>query len=164
MESDLHDLFLDELADMLHAEKQITKALPKLIKAVESDELRGALEDHLEETQNQISRIEEVFATLDEKSKTKACKGMQGILEEGEEMLTEMKGTAALDASVIAGAQKVEHYEIASYGTLVAWAEEMGHDKATQLLKESLDEEKAADERMTEIAESLANERAEREA
>jgi ferritin-like metal-binding protein YciE len=160
MDSDLHDLFLDELADMLHAERQITKALPKLIKAAEASELRTALQDHLAETQKQIARIEQVFASLDEKVEAKPCKGMQGILEEGDEMVKEMKGTTALDAVIIAGGQKVEHYEIASYGTLVAWAEKMGHDEAARLLGESLAEEKAADEKLTEIAESLANEKA----
>ena len=161
LQNDLHDLFLDELADMLHAEKQITKALPKLIKATETDELRGALQDHLEETQNQVSRIEQVFASLDEKSATKPCKGMEGILAEGDELVSETKGTSALDAAIISAAQKVEHYEIASYGTLAAWAKELGHDKAAELLNESLAEEKAADEKLTEVAESVANEKAE---
>jgi ferritin-like metal-binding protein YciE len=160
MDSDLHDLFLDELADMLHAERQITKALPKLIKAAEAEELRTALEEHLAETQEQIARIEQVFTSLDEQVQAKPCKGMQGILEEGDEMVKEMKDTAALDAAIISGGQKVEHYEIASYGTLVAWAEKMGHDEAARLLGESLAEEKAADEKLTEIAESLANEKA----
>jgi ferritin-like metal-binding protein YciE len=162
-QNDLHDLFLDELADMLHAEKQITKALPKLIKATETEELRSALQDHLEETQNQVARIEQAFASLDEKSRTKPCKGMEGILAEGDELVSEMKGTSVLDAAIISAAQKVEHYEIASYGTLVAWAEELGHGKATELLNESLAEEKAADEKLTEVAESVANEKAEQE-
>jgi ferritin-like metal-binding protein YciE len=160
IDSDLHDLFLDELADMLHAERQITKALPKLIKAAEAEELRTALQDHLAETQQQINRIEQVFASLGEKVEAKPCKGMQGILEEGDEMVKEMKDTTALDAAIISGGQKVEHYEIASYGTLVAWAEKMGHDEAARLLGESLAEEKAADEKLTEIAESSANDKA----
>jgi ferritin-like metal-binding protein YciE len=162
-ENDLHDLFLDELADMLHAEKQITKALPKLIKAAEADELRSALEEHLEETEEQITRIEKVFASLDEKPQAKPCKGMAGILEEGDEMAKEMKDTSALDAAIIASAQKVEHYEIASYGTLIAWAEQMGHDEASQLLNQILEEEKRADEKLTEVAENLANEKAEQQ-
>jgi ferritin-like metal-binding protein YciE len=158
--SDLHDAFLDELADMLHAERQITKALPKLIKAAEADELRTALEDHLAETQQQIARIEEVFASLEEPVKAKPCDGMKGILEEGEDMVKEMKDTTALDAVIISGGQKVEHYEIASYGTLIAWATQMGHMEAARLLVENLEEEKAADEKLTEIAESLANAKA----
>jgi len=161
MNTELHELFLDELADMLHAEQQITKALPKLIKAAKSDELRTALEEHLEETNNQISRLEQVFESLDEKAKAKPCKGMKGILEEGDEMVKEMKETEALDATIISAAQKVEHYEIASYGTLIAWAEQMGHGDAAQLLKENLQEEKAADEKLSEVALSAANEKAE---
>jgi len=161
MNNDLHELFLDELADMLHAEQQITKALPKLIKVAESDELRTALESHLEETNNQISRLEQVFESLDEKSKAKPCKGMKGILEEGDEMVKEMKETEALDATIISAAQKVEHYEIASYGTLIAWAEQMGHGDAAQLLKENLQEEKNADEKLSEVALSAANQKAE---
>jgi ferritin-like metal-binding protein YciE len=159
--NELHELFLDELADALHAEQQLTKALHKMVKAAKSEELRTALEEHLEETNGHISRLEQVFELLDEKSKAKPCKGMKGILEEGDEMVKEMKDTGAIDATVIAAGQKVEHYEIASYGTLVAWAEQMGHDDAAQLLKQTLEEEKAADEKLTEIALSLANEKAE---
>jgi len=162
MDNSLHDLFLEELADTLHAEHQITKALPKLIKAAESEELRSGLEDHLEETEQQIDRIERVFKSLGEKVKTKPCEGMKGILKEGEEMVKEMKNTPSLDATIIAGCQKVEHYEIASYGTLIAWAKQMGHDEEAELLQESLDEEKSADEQLTEVAESSANQKAER--
>lgn len=161
MDNDLHELFLDELEDMLHAEQQITKALPKLIKVTESDELRTALEAHLEETNGHVSRLEQVFESLDEKSKAKTCKGMKGILDEGDEIVKEMKETSALDAAIIASAQKVEHYEIASYGTLIAWAEQMGHADAARLLKETLQEEKAADEKLSEIALSTANHEAE---
>ncbi len=159
-ENHLKEVFLDELADVLHAEKQITKALPKMIKAAESDELREALEEHLQETENQIDRLEQVFAECDAKAKTKPCKGMQGIIEEGEEMVKESKNTPALDAVIISAAQKVEHYEIASYGTLAAWAEQMGNDNAVRLLNEILEEEKAADEKLTEVACSMANEAA----
>jgi ferritin-like metal-binding protein YciE len=161
MDNDLHDLFLEELADMLHAEQQLTKALPKLIKAAESDELRTALENHLEETNGHISRLEQAFESLDEKVKTKPCKGMKGIIEEGDEMVKEMKDTGAIDATVIAAGQKTEHYEIASYGTLIAWAEQMGHADAVNLLKENLQEEKAADEKLTDIALAIANQKAE---
>jgi len=160
MNNELHELFLDELADMLHAEHQITKALPKMIKATESEELRSALEGHLEETKGQINRLEQAFASLEEKPKTKPCKGMKGILEEGDEMVKEEKETTALDAAVIAAGQKVEHYEIASYGTLIAWAEQMGHADAVQLLKQNLAEEKAADEKLSELALGGVNQKA----
>jgi ferritin-like metal-binding protein YciE len=163
MDNDLHELFLDELTDMYHAEHQLTKALPKMIRAAESEELRAALEGHLGETEEQITRLEKVFSALGEKAKSKPCKGMEGIVDEGEEMLKEMKGSAALDASLIAAGQKVEHYEIASYGTLVAWAEQMGHGEAVSLLRQNLDEEKAADEKLTDIALSLANQKAEQD-
>ena len=159
-ESDLHDLFLDELADTLSAEKQLTKALPKMAEAAESDELREAIESHLEETKQQVNRLEQVFKSLDETPRTKKCKRMEGILEEGEEMLEDEKDSSALDAALISGAQKVEHYEIASYGTLIAWAEKMGHQQAATLLKQNLKEEKAADEKLTELATAFANDKA----
>jgi ferritin-like metal-binding protein YciE len=163
MDTALHKLFLDELADVYHAEQQLTKALPKMIKAAESEELRQALESHLEETKQQISRLEEVAESLNETLKRKTCKGMQGIIAEGQEMLEEEEDSSALDAAIIAAAQKVEHYEIASYGTLCAWAELMGHDEAMQLLRQTLDEEEAADEKLTSVAESVANQRAQAE-
>ncbi len=161
MDNELHELFLDELADMLHAEKQLTKALPKLAKAAESDELREAFEAHLEETQTHISRIEQVFALLDKPAKAKKCPAMEGIVKEGSEVLDEYDGSPALDAALIAAAQKAEHYEIASYGCLCTWAESMGHDEALELLQATLEEEKAADEKLTEIATSVANAKAE---
>jgi ferritin-like metal-binding protein YciE len=154
---DLHELFLEELADIYNAEKQLTKALPKMAKACNADELRKAFETHLEETEEQMTRLEEVANGLEEKLKNKRCKGMEGLLEEGEEMMEEMEDSSALDAALIAAAQKVEHYEIASYGTLCAWAERMGHSSALRLLKQTLEEEEATDEKLTEIAESLAN-------
>jgi ferritin-like metal-binding protein YciE len=163
MESGLHELFLDELADIYNAEQQITKALPKMAKAAESDELRMAFEEHLEQTQEQIARLDQVFRTLGETMKRKTCKGMQGLIEEGSEVMEEHKGSAEIDAALIAAAQKVEHYEIATYGTLCAWAEQMGHEEALELLKQNIDEEETTDERLTELAESLANQRAELE-
>ena len=163
MENGLHELFLEELADVYSAEQQITKALPKMAKAAESDELRMAFEEHLEQTQEQIARLEQVFRSLNETLKRKTCKGMQGLIEEGSEMMQEHKGSSEIDAALIAAAQKVEHYEIASYGTLCTWAEQMGHDEALELLKQNIDEEETTDERLTEIAESLANQRAEQE-
>jgi len=161
MDSELHELFLDELADMYQGEHQLTKALPKLAKAAESDELKRAFQSHLEETENHISRLEQVFASLNEKPKSKKCRGMQGIIEESEEMMKEQKDSTALDATLISSAQKAEHYEIASYGTLAAWAEQMGHEDALRLLKETLSEEKASDEKLSELALYRANLKAE---
>ena len=163
MDNELHELFLDELADVYSAEQQLTKALPKLAKAAESDELREAIEQHLEETEEHISRLEQVAESLDESIKRKTCKAMKGLLEEGDEILKEWKNSTALDAALIAACQKVEHYEIATYGTLCAWAENMGHDEALKLLRQTEEEESAADEKLTEIAENIANERAQAE-
>jgi ferritin-like metal-binding protein YciE len=156
----LHELLVDGLRDAYHAEKQLTKALPKMAKAATSDELRDALETHLEETRQQIERLEQIFESLEEKAKAKPCAGMQGIIEEGQEHMGEADGDAA-DASLIASAQKAEHYEIAAYGTLEAWARRLGHEDAANLLQETLDEEKAADERLTELAEGFINAAAE---
>jgi ferritin-like metal-binding protein YciE len=161
MENPLHELFLDELADIYNAEQQLTKALPKMARAAESNELREAFQDHLQETQNQISRLDEVFQAVGESKKRKVCKAMQGLIEEGSEIMQEQKGSNAIDAALIAAAQKIEHYEIATYGTLCTWAEQMGHSEALDLLKQNIDEEEAADEKLTQIAESLANQHAE---
>jgi len=161
MDNDLHELFLDELADVYNAEQQLTKALPKMAKAAESDELREAFESHLEETQTHVTRLEEAVEKLGESLKRKTCAAMKGLVEEAQELMKEQKDSSALDAALIAAAQKVEHYEIASYGTLCAWAKQMGHDDALELLSETLEEEKAADEKLTSIAESIANTRAE---
>jgi ferritin-like metal-binding protein YciE len=163
MDQDLHELFLDELADVYNAEKQLTKALPKLAKAANSDELREALESHLEETEEHITRLEQVFESLDESVKNKTCKAMKGLVEEGDEIVKEQKDSSALDAGIIAACQKVEHYEIATYGTLCAWAEQMGHDQALELLRQTEEEEVAADEKLTEVAETIANQKAKRE-
>lgn len=160
MDNDLHELFLDELSDLHSAEKQLTKALPKMFKAAQSDELKSAIESHLEETEGHVDRLEKVFQSLDEKLKRKTCAAMEGLVEEASELLQEQKGKSSLDAAVIAAAQKVEHYEIASYGTVHAWALQMGHEEAAGLLKATLEEESAADEKLSEIAESLANETA----
>ena len=161
MNNELHELFLEELADIYSAEQQLTKALPKMAKAAESEELRQAFEEHLEQTEEQISRLDQVFESLGEKMKRKTCKAMQGLIEEGTEVMQEQKGSPAIDAALIASAQKVEHYEIATYGTLCTWAEQMGHHDALDLLKQSIEEEETTDERLTELAESIANERAE---
>ena len=156
MES-LRDLLVTELRDLYNAENQLVKALPKMAKAACSEELRQAFEDHLEETRGHADRVEQVAASLDEKLKKKRCKAMEGLLLEANEMLEEYKGERSLDAVMIAGAQKVEHYEIAGYGTLVEWARQMGHEEAVELLEATLAEEKAADEKLSEIARSVAN-------
>jgi len=157
MDNDLHELFLDELSDLYSAEKQLTKALPRMLKAAQSDELKTAIESHLQETEGHVDRLEDVFQSLGGKIKRKTCAAIEGLVKEASELLQEQKGKSSLDAAIIAAAQKVEHYEIASYGTVRAWAEQMGHDQAVELLKATLDEESAADEKLTEIAESLAN-------
>jgi ferritin-like metal-binding protein YciE len=163
MDNELHQLFLDELADIYNGEQQLTKALPKMAKAAQSEELRQAFEEHLQQTEQQISRIEQAVETLGESLKRKTCKGMQGLIAEGNEMMQEKKGSSALDAALIVAAQKVEHYEIASYGSLCAWAEQMGHQEALELLKETLNEEETTDKQLTDLAESLANQRAEQD-
>jgi ferritin-like metal-binding protein YciE len=162
-ENALHELFLDELADVYNAEQQLTKALPKMARAARNEELRQGFETHLEETENHVQRLEQVIETLGESLKRKTCKAMKGLIEEGSEMMQEKKNSPAIDAALIAAAQKVEHYEIASYGTLCAWARQMGHHDALELLHETLEEEKATDERLTRLAENVANSEAEQE-
>jgi ferritin-like metal-binding protein YciE len=153
----LHDAFLDELRDAYDAERQLIKALPKMAKAAESDELRTAFETHLEETQGHAERLEQVFASLEEKVRGKHCDGMAGIIEEGRSVMGEDFEGTTLDACLIAAAQRAEHYEMAAYGTLVSWAKAMGHQEAAGLLEEILEEEKATDEKLTQIAESGIN-------
>lgn len=155
MDGELHDLFRDELADILSAEQQLMKALPKMATAAVSEELTAAFESHLAATEYHITRLEEVFASLDEPVQSKECKAMKGLLEEGKELMEEMKDSSALDAALIAAAQKVEHYEIATYGTLRAWAEKLGYPEAVELLDATLDEEKSADELLTEISQTV---------
>ena len=153
----LHDAFIDELRDMYDAEKQLTKALPKLAKAAVDAKLRTAFENHLQETQGQIARLEQVFESLDEKARGKHCDGMAGIIEEGKAIMEEDFDETTMDACLIAAGQRAEHYEMASYGTLVAWAEAMGHTEAARLLQESLEEEKAADRKLSGLAEGGIN-------
>ncbi len=153
----LHEVFLDEIADIYNAEQQLVKALPKMAKAAQADELREAFESHLAETQEHVRRLEEAASAIGETLKRKKCKAMEGLLAEGKEMMEENKGEPSIDAVLIAAAQKVEHYEIASYGTVVAWARQMGHDQAAELFAQTLEEEKAADQKLTQIAESSAN-------
>jgi len=156
----LHDAFVDELRDTYDAEKQLIKALPKLAKAATSPELRAAFEAHLEETRGQVERLESVFASLDEKVKGKHCDGIAGIIEEGKSIMEEEFDDATMDACLIAAGQRAEHYEMAAYGTLVAWAKIMGHDEAAELLEQNLEEEKAADEKLSSLAEDGINQEA----
>jgi ferritin-like metal-binding protein YciE len=158
--STLHDAWLDELRDLYNAEKQITKALPKMVKAANAAPLADAFEAHLQETLKQIQRLEQVFESVGETAKSKTCDGMAGILEEGKDIMSEDFDDPTMDASLIAAAQKVEHYEIATYGTVIAWAEAMGHTQAAKLLKQTLSEEEATDEKLTSIATSGINEQA----
>jgi ferritin-like metal-binding protein YciE len=160
MEGGLHDAFIDELRDAYDAEKQLIKALPKLAKAATAVPLRTAFLDHLEETRGHVERLEQVFASLDEKVRGKHCDGIAGIIEEGKSVMEEDLDGKTLDACLIAAGQRSEHYEMAAYGTLVAWAEAMGHTKAAQLLTTILDEEKAADEKLTSLARGGINDRA----
>jgi ferritin-like metal-binding protein YciE len=157
MPETLHDAFIDELRDAYDAEKQLIKALPKMAKAAASVDLRTAFEDHLEETRVQVERLEDVFASLDEKVRGKHCDGIEGIIEEGKSTMQEDFDDATMDACLIAAAQRAEHYEMAAYGTLVAWARAMGHTEAAELLQQTLNEEKAADEKLTALAESGIN-------
>jgi ferritin-like metal-binding protein YciE len=161
--SPLHETFLEEVADVHNAEQQLLKALPKMAEAAQSDELREAFENHLGETKEHVERLEQAMSAIGESLKNKKCKAMEGLLAEGKEMMEDHAGEPSLDAVLIAAAQKVEHYEIASYGTLAAWAGQLGHDEALDLFTRTLEEEKAADEKLTEIAENLANAAAEEE-
>jgi ferritin-like metal-binding protein YciE len=156
----LHDAFLDELRDAYDAEKQLIKALPKLAKTATSADLRQAFETHLEETREHVTRLEQVFDSLEEKARGKHCDGIEGIIEEGKSVMEEDFDDITMDACLIAAGQRAEHYEMAAYGTLVAWARAMGHTEAASLLQEILDEEKAADQKLTALAEGGINEQA----
>lgn len=147
----LQELFVEELRDVYDAEKQITKALPKMARAVESDELRTAFEEHLDITRMQINRLEEVFKSLGLAARGKTCDGMKGLLEEGQSHMEELDGST-LDAALIGAAQRVEHYEIAAYGTLATWADLLGYQDVKDLLGQTLEEEKETDEKLTGIA------------
>lgn len=147
--SKLSSLFEDQIADVLYAERRITEALPKMIKAARAPDLKEGLQHHLEETKNHISRLEQVSASLGRSGRGKKCPAILGIIEEAEEIIEEFKDTDAIDAGIIAAGQKVEHYEIATYGTLVAWAEQLGHAEAAELLSHTLEEEKTADATLT---------------
>lgn len=156
----LREALVEEIRDLYNAEKQLVKALPKMAKGAESDELREAFETHLEETEGQVTRLERVFELLDEKPRGKHCAGMAGIVEEGSEKLQEDLEGSVLDAVLIASAQKVEHYEIGAYGTAIAWAEALGLNEVCDVLNETLEEEKGADEKLSALAESGINQAA----
>jgi ferritin-like metal-binding protein YciE len=155
-----HDAFVDELRDLYDAEKQLTKALPKLAKTSSSPKLREAFESHLEETRGHIDRLEQVFEALDEKARGKHCDGIAGIIEEGKSIMEEEFDELTMDACLIAAGQRAEHYEIGAYGTVIAWAEAMGHTEAVSLLQQNLNEEKAADKKLSALAEGGINQQA----
>lgn len=150
---ELRDTLIEELKDVYDAEKQITKALPKMAKAAEHDDLKAAFQEHLEITEHQINRLEKVFELLGEPAKGKKCKAMAGLLEEGKDLIEEEEG----DAALICAAQKVEHYEIAAYGSMCAWAKLLDEEEAADLLQETLDEEEDTDDKLTELAECVIN-------
>jgi ferritin-like metal-binding protein YciE len=156
----LDELFHDTLKDIYFAEKKILTALPKMAKAAHSEELRAAFEKHHGETEGHVERLEQVFGMIDKKPQGKTCEAIVGLLGEGEEIMKEYKGSPALDSGLLAGAQAVEHYEMSRYGTLRTWAEELGLDQAAELLEATLEEEKATDEALTEIAVSVVNQEA----
>jgi ferritin-like metal-binding protein YciE len=153
----LNELFLDTLKDIYYAEKQILKALPKMAKAANSDKLRAAFDKHHDETEGHIERLEKIFELLGKTARGKKCDAIEGIIDEGKEIMDEYAGTPALDAGLLAAAQSVEHYEIARYGTLKAWATKLNNPQAVKLLDQNLAEEKATDEALTKIAETTVN-------
>lgn len=153
----LHDAFVDELRDSYDAEKQLIKALSKLAKTASNPKLKEAFETHLEETQGHVERLEEVFQSLDQRPRGKHCDGIAGIIDEGKSIMSEDFDDGTMDACLIAAGQRAEHYEMAAYGTLVAWAQAMGHTDAAKLLQKTLDEEKAADKKLSSLAEGGIN-------
>lgn len=160
----LEDLFLDGLKDIYYAEKKILKALPKMAKGAEAEEVSAAFEKHRTETEGHVDRLEQIFELLDKPARGKTCPAIDGIIEEGSEILEEYKGAPAIDAGLVAAAQAVEHYEIARYGTLIAWAKQLDMNDAVKLLQATLEEESATDEALTALGEGGANERAMAEA
>ena len=158
----LKELYMEELRDVYDAENQIVKALPKMIKSTSEPKLRQAFESHVEETRGHVQRLEQIFTGLGEPAKAENCDGIRGILDEGEKTIGEGEQGAVLDAGLIAGAQRVEHYEMAAYGSLKTWATQLGENQAAQLLEETLNEEKKADEKLSQIATSGVNAQASR--
>jgi ferritin-like metal-binding protein YciE len=151
----LKELYIDELRDIYNAENQLIKALPKMAKAANSEELRAGFEEHLEQTKGHAQRLEQIFSALGEKPSGKKCKGMEGLIEEGKEMMEEDLEDEALDAGLISAAQRVEHYEIAAYGCVRTYAKILGEEEAASLLEQTLEEEKETDEKLTELAENI---------
>lgn len=160
MPGKLHDAFLDELRDAYDVEKQLTKALPRLARASTSPQLRNVFEAHLKETHGHVRRLEQVFESLGQIVRGTHCGGIAGIIQEGKSVMDESVDQPTMDARLIAAGQRAEHYEIAAYGTLVAWARDMGHAEAAELLQQTLDEEKAADETLTALAQGGINQQA----
>jgi ferritin-like metal-binding protein YciE len=156
-DKDLNALFLDTLKDIYYAEKQIYKSLPKMAKAADSDQLRAAFEKHHDETEGQIERLEKIFDLIDKPARGKKCDAIEGILDEGKEIMDEYADAPALDAGLLAAAQAVEHYEISRYGTLKAWAQKLGLADAVKLLDQTLTEEKKTDDTLSKIAVSAVN-------
>ena len=155
MPEGLKELYIDELKDLYNAESQLVKALPKMAKAASSEELRQGFEEHLEQTKGHVQRLEKIFQAWGESPKGKKCKGMEGLIEEGSEVMEEDYEGSVLDAALIGAAQRVEHYEIAGYGTVRSMAETLGESDHVSLLEETLEEEKATDEKLTELAEQI---------
>lgn len=151
----LEDLFIHELRDVLDAERQLVKALPKMAKAASDEQLKAAFEEHLSVTETHVERLQTIFETVDKAARGKHCSGMEGLVAEGEELIKEEDPGAPLDAALICAAQKVEHYEIAAYGSLATYANLLGNTKAEELLQATLDEEKETDEKLTSIASNL---------
>jgi ferritin-like metal-binding protein YciE len=156
----MEDLFVETLKDIYYAEKQILKALPGMVKKASSKELKNALETHRQETEGQIDRLEQVFKQLDVAARGKKCEAIEGIIAEAKEHMEDIEDARVLDAGMIGSAQAVEHYEITRYGTLIAWARQLGRDEAAELLEANLEQEKKADMLLSEIAETTINQRA----
>jgi ferritin-like metal-binding protein YciE len=154
----LHDLFVDQLRDLYSAENQIIKALPKMARAASNPELRSGFEEHLEQTREHAKRLEQIFEQLDTSAGGKKCKAVEGLIDEGKELMAEDAEPAVLDAGLIAGAQRVEHYEMAGYACVRTWVQQLGYTKAARLLEEALSEEKATDAKLSELAEQMINE------
>ncbi len=159
----LSDLYVEELRDLYNAERQILKALPKIIKAASHDDLKEALESHRQQTERHVTRLEQIFEYLGKNAKGKTCHGMEGVLSEGAELIEEGPEAEVLDAGIIAAAQRVEHYEIAAYGSVRTWAEQLGFNDHVELLEQTLDEEKEADQKLTQLATESINEEAAQE-
>lgn len=160
----LNDLFYATLRDIYYAERKILKALPKMARGAQSEKLKKAFEDHRDQTEGHVERLQQVFEIIGKSARGKTCQAIEGIIEEGEEILEEFKGTPALDAGLLAAAQAVEHYEISRYGTLKTWATELGLKDAADLLGKTLSEESKTDEQLTRIAEQTVNDAARQEA